>query len=221
MKLFNDEETHPSFGMMGFTRVTFGGEGAVLHGSDIKHNTVIEMNLYHSSKKRGLNKDWHHADQTIAKVQMSQNQFATMITSMNMGDGIPVTLAMTETDGRLPAPEFNSVLELNKNEFKAKASEVANDTKILMASMKDILSGSGTVKKADRETLIKLTEKVVREIDSNMPYMQETFAETMDDIVTDAKGTIEAFYQQRVIETGLAAISSETVIPAPKMIDSK
>lgn len=99
--MFEDKkESHESFGMMGFSRVQCGGDGAALHGSDLKHNTLIRMTLSHGSKKRGLSNDWYHAEGRIAEVEMSQNQFSEMITSMNMGDGIPVTLNFTEKDGR-------------------------------------------------------------------------------------------------------------------------
>ncbi len=211
------EKTHESFGMMSFNRVQCN-YGEVLHGSALKHSTFIEMRLHHSSMKRGLSHDWHHAQGRIASVRMSQNQFSELITSMNMGDGIPVTLGFTERDGELESPEFSSITETHRNEFTQKTKDVVGDAEALLASMKDLLSGSGTVKKADRETMLKQVEKVVREIGANMPHMEKTFAKAMDNVVTDAKGTIEAFYQHRVVEAGLDALGNDKP-PAPTMIE--
>jgi len=210
------EEKHESFGMMGFSRVQCSGDGQVLHGSDLKHNTIIRMTLSHGTKKRGLSHDWYHAEDTIVEVEMSQNQFSEMITSMNMGSGIPVTLNYTEKDGRLESPEFVSVVEIHENEFKQQTKDTVKDMEDLLTAMKDLLSGSGTVKKADRETMINQAEKVVREIGSNMPYMEKCFAESMDKVVTDAKGNIEAFYQHRVIAAGLEALENGN---EPKLIE--
>lgn len=216
--MFDDkEEKHPSFAMLSFNRQQ-SNYGQILNGSDLKHSTIIEMQLKHSTKKRGLSSDWHHAKERIATVKMSQNQFSELITSMNMGDGIPVTLTYSEKDGEIAEPDFDSVVETHSNEFKQHTKEVVQDAETLLASMKDLLSGSGTVKKADRETLISQVEKVVREIGANMPYMEKTFAKAMDKTVTDAKGTIEAFYQHRVTEAGLDAIANGTA-PAPKLIE--
>lgn len=217
--MFEDkEETHESFGMMNFSRIQSNGDGKVLHGSDLKHNTLIEMQLHHGMKKRDLNHDRYYAGKRIAAVSMSQNQFSELITSMNMGDGIPVTLTFTEKDGYLESPKFNSVIETHENEFKEHTKAVVQDAENLLASIKKILSGSGTVKKAEREILIKDVEKVVREIGANMPYMETTFHRAMDKVVTDAKGTIEAFYQHRVIESGLATLKNNQ-LDSPKLME--
>lgn len=218
--MFDDkEESHESFAMLGFSRQQ-SSHGVVLHGSDLKHNTIIEMQLKHSTKKRGLSHDWYHASERIATVQMSQNQFSELITSMNMGDGVPVTLTYSEKDGKMAAPEFSSIVDTHRDDFHQQTKDVAKDAKDLLAAMKKILSGSGTVKKTDREELINHVEKVVREIGANMPYMEKSFAEAMDSVVTDAKGTIEAFYQHRVIETGLEALEQNKT-KAPQLVEDE
>ncbi len=112
------------------------------------------------------------------------------------------------------------MIETHNDEFKEQAKMVAKDAEALMTTMKILLRKSGTVKKADREAMINQAEKVVREMSANMPYMENCFAKSMDKVVTDAKGTIEAFYQHRVIETGLAAINDQQVKP-PTLIENK
>ena len=215
--MFNDkEEKHESFAMMSFNRIQCRGH--TLHGSDLKHSTIIEMNLHHSRVRRGLNRNWYYADKLIASVAMSQNQFSELITSMNMGDGIPVTLTHTERDGVIESPEFSDVNELHSDEFKETSKRVAKDAIDMLATMKELLSGSGTVKKIDRDKMLHDMEMVVQDLVSNMPYMERCFRETMDDIKTDAKSTIEAFYQHRVIETGIKTLSGE-LPEAPKLIE--
>ncbi len=205
-KAFDDEEiTHESFAMMGFTRVT-SNVGATMHGSDLKHNTFIRMDLRHSSMRRGLNHNWYHGDKIIASVEMSQNQFAELITSMNLGDGIPVTLKRTERDGELADPEYTNVVEQHQREFKGKTDSIATGGDALITKMKSIFSKTGTIKKADKEQLLKDLEFVVQDIQANLPYVEDCFRETMDKVVTDAKGTIEAYYTHRIIETGIKAL---------------
>ncbi len=152
---------------------------------------------------------------------MSQNQFSELITSMNMGDGIPVTLNYTEQDGCIESPEFTSKLDIHENEFKEMTKRVNSEAVALVATMKELLSGSGTVKKADREALINQAEAVSRDIGANMPYVEECFKESMDKVVVDAKGTIEAFYQHRVIESGLKALADDHAMESPKLIQDK
>ena len=213
------EQKHESFAMMSFNRIQCHG-GQTLHGSDLKHNTIIEMNLHHSRVRRGLNHNWYYADKLIASVAMSQNQFSELITSMNMGDGIPVTLTHTERDGVIESPEFSNVDELHDDEFKETSKRVATDAIDMLATMKEIFAGSGTVKKADRNKMLHDMEMVVQDIVSNMPYMEKCFRETMDNIKTDAKSTIEAYYQHRVIDTGIKALNGE-MPEAPKLIEDE
>jgi len=216
--MFKEKEfKHESFAMMSFTRVQ-SNKGEVMHGSNIKHSTFIRMDLKHSSMRRGLNHDWYYGDKLIASVEMSQNQFAELITSMNMGDGIPVTLKRTERDGQMEDPKFQVVTDLHEDEMKDMTSRVAENGDELLEKMKNLFSGS-TVKKADRNELIKDLEAVLRDIQANMPYVEDCFRETMDKVVTDAKGTIEAFYQHRVVEAGLEALSDGTKTVPPTLIE--
>ena len=209
------KEKHPSFGMLSFSRISSSG-GQALHGSDLTHSTFIKMELRHGSKERGLSRDWYFAENLISEVWLTQNQFAELITSMNMGDGIPVTLVRTEKDGEIERPSFESMKELHENEFKEKADRVAEDVTELLSVVNDLLAGSGTVKKADREEIINRTHKVAQDIKANMPYMERSFREAMDKTVVDAKGSIEAFYQHRVVDAGLEALANA---PAPKLIE--
>ncbi len=214
------EVSHESFGMMSFSRIQT--RGAVLHGSDLKHNTIILMRIYHSVKRRKYGCDWHQAKGLVVEAEMSQNQFSELITSMNIGDGIPVTLKHTERDGMMENPEFASVIEQNRGEFKEKTEEVVQNAETLLTNMKILLRKSGTLKKADRNDLISDMEKIVREIGSDMPFMEECFEKSMDSAVTDAKGTIEAFYQQRVVEAGLDVLDKGKVeAPCLKYTDGE
>ena len=211
------KEKHPAFGMLSFSRVSSSG-GVPLHGSDLTHSTFIKMELRHGSKERDLSRDWYFAESLVSEVWMSQNQFSELITSMNIGDGVPVTLVRTEKDGEIESPSFESITGIHEDEFREQAKEVAHDAEDLLSVITDLLSGSGTVKKADRQAIINKAEKVVREIKANMPFMEKSFRKAMDKTVVDAKGTIEAFYQHRVVDAGLEALAAA---PAPKLIEDK
>ncbi|MFK5949522.1 MAG: hypothetical protein QM500_12220 [Methylococcales bacterium] len=215
----NKTESHPSFGMLGFNRIQSSKE-MVLNGSDLTHTTVIEMCLYRSTKDRGLHQNWHHATDKVASVYMSQNQFSELITSMNMGDGVPVTLNFTETDGRIEPPVFKSVVEVHKGELDTRTQKILEQSANTLKRATELLQGSGTLKKADREKLLNDVQMLEQNVRSNMPFMKKQFEEAMDDVVTDAKGSIEAFYQHRVTKAGLKTLSDESQVSSPKIIES-
>lgn len=214
-----ESDSHPSFGLLGFHRIQCGKPMA-LFGSDLEHSTVIEMKLFRAKRERDLNRDWHHATDRVASVYMSQNQFSELLTSMNMGDGVPVTLNYTETDGQIEEPGFRSVTEQHRREFAEKARELADRTRTFMQDAEDILSGTGTMKKSDRERLLHSLRMMMQEIESNMPFAEKQFAEAMDKVVTDAKGTIEVFFQHRVTTAGLEKLAEDGEIRPPRLVEN-
>src|SRR5579859_4537827 len=122
----NDEKItkHESFGIAGFSRSTTGGSGVSLFGSSIKHGNTITFTVRHADVTRRLEQDWYHASERmpIVEIEMSQSQFAEMITSMNMGDGIPVTLRYVNGK-RMEACPHESKVQQHSNEFKQRMKE--------------------------------------------------------------------------------------------------
>ena len=81
---------HPSYGMLSFHRVH--GAATPLFGSSVQHRDTIRLTLKEGEVKRSLNTDWYFGGKQLFEVEMSLSQFAELITSLNMGDGIPVTI---------------------------------------------------------------------------------------------------------------------------------
>jgi len=213
--MFGEKKEHKSFGIMGFTRKQ-SAAGVNLFGSDLEHSTIISMTLKHAEIERDLSRNWYFGKNLIVEVDMTQNQFSEMITSMNMGDGIPVTVKYTEKDGYIDEPAIENMVETHSDEFKKTAHKVGADANTLYDEMEELFSKGGTIKKADKERLLNKLYHVQQDINANMPFMEKQFAKAMDKTVTDAKGTIEAFYQHRVIEAGLDALTGDI---SPKLIE--
>jgi len=83
---------HESFAMLGITRSSCSFSQN-LFGSSIQHSHTIRLKIAPAKIDRMLNRDWFHANtKPYIEVEMSYSQFAEAITSMNVGDGVPVTL---------------------------------------------------------------------------------------------------------------------------------
>ena len=72
---------------------------------------------------------------------------------------------------------------------------------------KEILSGSP--KKSEKEELIDIIERFSNLLKSTLPFMHDQFNEAMDKTVTEAKGEVEAFIQNKINKLGLKAIQKE------------
>ena len=119
------KDQHESYGMLGFNRCSYSSPQP-LYGSSIKHRDTIMMTLQTSYSKRDLNKEWFFSDKTLFRVEMSSTQFANLITSLNQGDGVPVTIRAF-SDGNLvrcEEPPYIDRGEVHKAEFKEHLEDV-------------------------------------------------------------------------------------------------
>lgn len=194
---FSEKAKHPSYGTLLFNRTT-SGEKKPLFGSSIQHRDTICMTLHHASIERGLNRDWIHGDKVIAEVEMSYSQFAEAITSMNVGSGIPVTVRWTEKDGEIPPCNFISKKEQFENEFKEQKEKVTRESQELIREVTALFSQKGTLKKTDKEAILAKLYKLNMDIGANTDFIIKQFNEQMDRTITEAKGEIEAFCQNKI-----------------------
>src|SRR3954470_19367469 len=99
-------EKHPAYGQIAASRVTSGG-GATLYGSDFKHSNFITIRVHASEQHRSLSHDWHYARDMLCEVALSEAQWATFVSSLNAGMGVPCTLSYVAPDGIGPVPEID------------------------------------------------------------------------------------------------------------------
>lgn len=181
---FGVRTTHPSYGTLLFSRRT-GAKASI---------------------ERGLNRDWIHGDKVIAEVEMSYSQFAEAITSMNIGTGVPVTVRWTEKDGKIPPCDFVSKREQFEDEFKTQRKNATRVSAELIQEVTELFNQKGTLKKADKEEILRKLNKLKMDIGINTDFIVNQFNEQMDKTVMEAKGEIEAFYQNKVNAIAHAAL---------------
>jgi hypothetical protein len=199
---------HESFGMAGFSRSTTGGDGVTLFGSSIKHGNVIRFTVRNAEVDRHLEQDWYHVTNRlpIVEIEMSQSQFAEMITSMNMGDGIPVTLRYVNGKKMEDCPHESKVLQ-HSNEFKERMKEFSERVneygKELYSKIEKRLP------KKDQDEVKGIVDQMVQEIASNIPFYEKQFVRQMEKTQTEAKAEIESFVHNKIHSAGLSTLLGE------------
>jgi len=170
---------HESFAMLGITRSSCSFSQN-LFGSSIQHSHTIKLKIAPAKIDRMLNRDWFHANtKPYIEVEMSYSQFAEAITSMNVGDGVPVTLR--RLDGRMieDCPQFDKRQEFEK-EFEKEMLKIGKSLRVLTEQAEALLSEKKPPTKADKETILKGIKMLRQEIESNVPFIQSSFNEQMD-----------------------------------------
>jgi hypothetical protein len=189
---------HPSYGMLSFHRVH--GAATPLFGSSVQHRDTIRLTLKEGEVKRSLNTDWYFGGKQLFEVEMSLSQFAELITSLNMGDGIPVTILSTETQRKIESCPFESKAELHQKEFQEHLRKTYEKSQTLLQQVKERLSTKKALTKKEKEEMLTTLTTLSYDIGSNVDFQFKQFQKQMEKTVQEAKGEIEAFYQNRVME---------------------
>lgn len=187
---------HPSFGMLSFNR-THGGHSN-LFGSSIQHNDTIHMVLREGVVTRGLNDDWYVGEDEILEVEMSQSQFAELITSMNVGTGTPCTIKYLRGKGRINEADFINKRQQITNEFKECMNERMSDAKEFYDEVKGLFTTKKSIGKGDREMILRRLANVTQGMESSSKFIFDQFQNQIDKTITEAKGEIEAFAQNKI-----------------------
>ena len=195
------EKTHESYGMIGVYHST-GGE-RTLFGSSLTHNNTIHIRIKNGKVFRTCHEDMYMGTKELIDVEMSQAQFAELITSPNHGDGVPCTIRHILGNKMADCP-FESKAEIHRQEFEEYQQEIKNKMDELLTFVSSVFDGKA-IKKSDREAIMTMLMNLKTDVTSNTSFQVEQFDRQMEQTVTEAKANIEAFLAVR----GLSAKSLE------------
>jgi hypothetical protein len=140
----------------------------------------------------------------LIEVDLSPTQFADLLTSMNVGDGVPCTIrhVACQRMAECPAVDQREVIE---QEFKATTRRASDKASKLVGEVEDLMARS-KMTKAEKERMRELLGFVHREVRDCLPFIQSQFNEAMEKTVTEAKGEVEAFISHKVASLGIEAL---------------
>lgn len=189
---------HPAFGQIAASRVH---GRTTLYGSDFVHQHFVRVSIGPSELVRGLSKDWHHAKlRGIIEVDMSESQWATFVSSMNVGTGTPCTI--TTKDGvQVPGFPLRTQDDAFKHEMRGKLSDSVDRLK----ELREKVSTGNSSAKARNETLTELA-MVIQELQSNLPFVADSFDEHVEKKVEAAKAEVHGYMTGHLQARGIEAI---------------
>lgn len=190
---------HESYGMISFSRASSSGKRN-LFGSSIQHGNTIFMRLHHAELERTLNTDWYSDDGLIAEIELSNAQFAELITSLNQGNGVPCTIKWLNGKDIEPCP-MEDKSEKHRREFSSHQDNVRSSIDDMIESTRELFNKK-SLSKADREAILNSLERLKMEVVKNSEHQVAMFDEQMAKTVTEAKSEIEAFVQNKIIALG-------------------
>jgi len=200
-----ERHTHESYGQIRFSRVSGRSR---FYGSELEQDHFITLEITKSEIDRGLSQEHHFAGDVITQLRMTAGQFSELITSMNMGSGVPCTLERYNGKITQPLPEIENRKEFVHRKFDERMKEFAKEMVDRQERARELIAKK-SLNKADKEELNWLLTRLTQEVSSNIPFFGKCFQENVDEIVHEAKLEIENAIQHKVSTLGLKALHEE------------
>lgn len=203
-------ETHPAFGMIGLSRIS-SSRGVSLFGSSIKHSNLLSLTIKTAERNVSSSREHFFGRKQLIEVLISGTQLSELLTSMNVGDGVPCTITRVLGDS---TPDIEVEEDFKKEAqtlYKEQMDRTFEKSKELLKKATEALK-DGTPKKADKEEFLSLLTQLKNEIGANLVYTGEFFDEKMEKVVVQAKGEIESFINNKITSAGIEALGGKTPV---------
>ena len=191
-------EKHPAYGQISAGRVS--GK-TYLYGSDFSHQHFIRIEIRRSELNRSLSRDWASGRDELIEVWLSEAQWATFVSSLNVGMGVQCTLkyiqGQPEIPG-LPRPVRRAV------QFAGELKKQFADALGFLGQLKERLKSG----KAGKEA-VTLVERAEMEITSGAPWVAQSFEEHVEEVTEAAKTEVNAYIQGTIARAGLEALGGK------------
>jgi hypothetical protein len=197
--------SHPAFGAIKASRVQGRAE---LFGSDMSHDRYISVAINRAVMNRSLSSNWVFANDEVIEVALSEAQWATFVSAMNVGVGVPCTIAHIEGK-RLPQIERDSS---EQNRFAGELKASLEKAMLALGELSELATGR-PLKAAESSRIRSLAFAAHRAISDSAPFVAKQFAEHMEEKTEAAKAEVHAMAMQ--VLAGVPLVANDE----PKLIE--
>ena len=186
------EEKHPSYGVARFSRITGGSSN--FFGTVIKPVHYIQLEIFRGIKQVcSTGGEENFIDDSripLITVRMTSAEFAELITTMNMGSGIPVTLDDIGGERIEDCPPQSSPLDIVTNKAGEGVTDTSNYIKdTINEVIKDLRDGK--LGKKSVEEVIRKLEIIPGRLESNTTFYKKQIVEVGEKVTVQVRSEIE------------------------------
>lgn len=195
-----------------------------LHDVDYPRDGYIVLTIYEGQLSRQHTSDFHGATNRMPVVElaMSELQYAQLISTMNIGFGIPATFQYRPEPGakaihvEMPDPA-KTTEEKFSADIKASAKEAADAAREVTAALRELLKGK-TINKGSVQAVLEKAEAVQRELTSSLPFIMQRADEDIGDRAARAKVEVAAYARNLVEGLGLQALGERAALAGEQIV---
>lgn len=184
---------HPAYGLMSVERNVIYGDSPTLFGSEITHKTTVTLTIRGAHHVNRLGGDGYHADEQLIQLELSEAQFAQMIT---MSQGVPVTLRQArDANGILtgiPAIERQPQPHRNQIAIEQLCNRLVNKMDSVLSSVDELVEAGRASKKSLAGIQSSLRD-IVKQTPSDIAMVTRRFEEIVAENTEEAKFSADVF----------------------------
>lgn len=209
---------HPAYGMASVNRVR--SSGMTLFASDLNHQEVIQMQIFEGQMldRDGVRNPRRAARRPMVEVHFSSAQWATLVSSFGLGDGVPCTITR-KTVGETITPPPIAVTETTRERFERDIEEAASrQLERLRECLGELskLVAKGKAGKRELEALYSSMSSQLGNLPKNLSFTTTLIQESMDNIVAAGKAELEAVAVGTALRLGIKEIGRLASFEDPK-----
>lgn len=205
-------EAHESYGAITINRTSGRTH---LFGSDAEHSHFVHIEVRHAEMHRDLSHDWLHSGGVpVTEIWMTEAQWAEFVSSFGQGAGVPCTLRHIEGRRLALPPEPEHFTSHFRKEVRATVGKAVAELKGLEAALAEaLLPGNKPLGKKALADLLGGVKHAVMQVESNLPYVEDCFDETVEKKLSEAKIEIEGVLAARLRAVGAMAAEARGLMP--------
>lgn len=195
-----------------------------LHDVDYPRDGYIVLSIYEGQVSRSTTSDFHMASNRmpVVEIAMSELQYAQLISTMNIGYGIPGTFQYRPVPGskavhvEMPDPSKTTEQKFS-DDVRATAKAASDASKEVAAALRELLKGK-TINKGAVQAVLEKAEIAERELSSSLPFILERADEDIGDRAQRAKVEVTAFAKNLVENLGLRAMGEHAALAGEQIV---
>jgi hypothetical protein len=214
--LGHTERSHPAFGNISISRVQ-SSAGKRFFGSSIKHNNYICLRIDQGIEVEsyGIKKFRQVSRKGLIEVNLTQSQWASMVSSIGLGEGTPCTLEYYR-DGDVISPgSIGEPESSNAHLRRILAESVSSQIETLQNKIKELEESLSNTKLNRKELQKQVTslKHIINNTPENFAFATEVMEEVMEEIIENGKTELSSHAQNIALKVGLREISDLGKLP--------
>jgi len=186
-------ERHPAFGLLRASRVT---GRATLFGANFDVDAYVQIELQTAKLDSHLQTEWPFPEKIVATVAMSEAQWATFVSSMNVGSGTPCTIEYGPPAGALlerkPGIEREHGGERRAEHIRRHVAQDLSKIQEAVVALNALADAPGSISKSALRAALSGLTQAVTNAPSNYQFAADMVTEHMGTLAEELKAQIHA-----------------------------